>query len=463
MRSLTLKFTLAFLLISLSVAVFGAIFARLSTVREFEQLVVNRTLDEFIDRVIIYYDTYGTVQGFSDAPNWDTKIPRWQENPRPPNGNYLPVNPRMPFPNIFTLVDPNRFVVFPSGHHQLGEQLPDHEISKGTSIEYDGELIGVVIITGNMPIIDRRDEQYLHRIDQTSIRSAIVAMLLAILMAIFFGRSLTRPIRELTLAIQEMAKGKLQQTVPVRSKDELGLLAKSFNKMSSDLGRAIEVRQQMTADIAHDLRTPLTVIAGYIEALRDGVLKPSPERFETLHNEVQILQRLVSDLRTLSLADAGELKLQKQTIHPNDLLKRIEASYQHTISSQGIDLELKLQENIPSIFVDVERLIQVIGNLVTNAIQFTPKGGTITLATSSDTNHVHIHVIDTGEGVPSKSLQYIFDRFYRGDNTRSEKNGETGLGLAIAKSITKAHGGDIEVKSELGKGSEFIITIPINI
>jgi signal transduction histidine kinase len=462
-RSLTLKFTLAFLLVSLSVAVFGAVFARLSTVKEFEQLVVNRTLDEFVQRVIVFYDTYGTVQGFSKASNWNTRIPRWLENPFPSNGNTLPINQRMPIPNIFTLVDHNGIVVFPSGDHQLGKQLQKKEISRGTIIEYNNELIGVVIITGDMPFIDKRDEQYLRRIDQTSIRAAFVAMLVAVLMAIFFGQSLTHPISELTHAIQEMSKGNLQQRVPVRSKDELGQLAESFNQMSRDLGRAIQARQQMTADIAHDLRTPLTVIAGYIEALRDGVLKPSPERFETLHNEVQILQRLVSDLRTLSLADAGELKLQQQIIHPNDLLQRIKSSYQHTTSSKGIDLNLELEENCPTIFIDVERMIQAIGNLVTNAIEYTPEGGMITLVSSHDEKNVSLHVIDTGEGIPPETIQNIFNRFYRGDNARSNKNGETGLGLAIAQSIVKAHGGEIQVKSEVGVGSEFTISIPIKI
>ncbi len=462
MRSLTLKITIAFLLVSLFVVVLGSVFSRLFTVREFEQLVINRTLDTFIERVQDHYSNFGNIQNISNASNWQTRIPHWYENNPPPTMGEFHVEPRMPFPGNFTLVDQEGFVVLPSGTYQLGEQLPKSVLSNGTSIELDGEKIGVVLITGKMPMLDKRDEQFLNRIDQALIAAALVAMVFAVLMAIFFARSLTRPLREINYAIQEMAKGNLEQKVPIRSRDELGMLAESFNQMSRDLAQANQSRRQMTADIAHDLRTPLTVIGGYIEALRDGVLKPSAERFETLYNEVQLLQRLVKDLRILSLADAGELTLHRQDIHPNDLLRRIESSYQHAATMKGIDLALRTQDNLPTIFVDEERMIQVIGNLVTNAIQYTPEGGKIILASEASSEGVLLSIIDTGEGITPESIKQIFNRFFRGDNARPDRNGETGLGLAIARSIVLAHGGDIQVISELGSGSEFIITFPFD-
>jgi len=460
-RSLTLKITFVFLLVSLFVVVLGSIFSRLFTVREFERLVINRSLDEFIDRVQDHYSNFGNIQNISKASNWQTRMPRWYENNTPSNKAEFHLESRMPFPGIFTLVDQEGFVVLPSGTHQLGQQLPMSVLSNGTVIEMDGEKIGVVLITGKMPMFDKRDEQFLNRIDQALATAALVAMVFAVLMAIFFARSLTRPIRELNDAIQEIAKGNLEQQVPIRSKDELGMLAASFNLMSRDLAKANQSRRQMTADIAHDLRTPLTVIGGYIEALRDGILKPSAERFETLYNEVQMLQRLVKDLRTLSLADAGELTLHRQDIQPNDLLRRIESSYRHAATTKGINFVLKTQDNLPTIFVDEERMIQVMGNLVMNAIQYTPKEGKIILASQASSEDIHISIIDTGKGITPESIKHIFNRFYRGDNSRSDKDGESGLGLAIAKSIMKAHGGDIVVKSELGKGSEFIIIIPM--
>jgi len=236
-------------------------------------------------------------------------------------------------------------------------------------------------------------------------------------------------------------------------------LAVSFNQMSADLARLNQARRQMTADIAHDLRTPLTVIGGYIEALRDGVLQPSPQRFETLYSEVGHLQRLVQDLRTLSLADAGELALNRQSIRPEDLLERIEAIYQHTAAGKGIQLVLENSEDLPEIFIDEDRMVQVLSNLMTNAIRYTREGMQITLASRLSNEGVELSIKDTGEGIPQEAQPYIFNRFYRGDHARADENGETGLGLAIARSIVVAHGGNIRVESELGNGSEFIITI----
>lgn len=363
--------------------------------------------------------------------------------------------------NLFALVDMQGKVVLPAGRYQLGDYPPESVIAKGTQIVVDGETVGRAIFTGNIPTLDRREEQYLQRTNQALFFAALVSMVIALFLAIFFSRTLTRPLRELTAAIQAVAKGKLEQKVPVRSQDELGELAKSFNQMSSDLARSNQARRQMTADIAHDLRTPLTVIGGYIEALRDGVLQPSPQRFETLHSEVGHLQRLVQDLRTLSLVDAGELTLNRQLIHPADLIKRIEATYQHAALKKKIQLQLDIDESTPPVMIDEERMVQVLSNLVINAIRFTPAGGQIRLASKASADGIQLSVKDNGPGIPPESQPFIFDRFYRGDSARSDSNGETGLGLAIARSLVVAHGGAIQVTSQVGLGSEFIITLPV--
>jgi two-component system sensor histidine kinase BaeS len=256
-----------------------------------------------------------------------------------------------------------------------------------------------------------------------------------------------------------MARGELEQQVPIRSQDELGELAASFNRMSADLARANELRRQMTADIAHDLRTPLTVISGYLESLRDGVLKPSPTRFEVMYDEAQHLKRLVEDLRTLSLAEAGELTLNRQLVAPQALLERTAAAYRHLAEQQNIALQVKADPALPEIRVDPERMAQVLGNLVSNALRHTPDGGQIVLSAQHQAGDVQLMVQDSGEGIAPQALPRIFDRFYRGDEARQAHEGESGLGLAIAKSIVQLHGGTISVESTLGEWTTFVISL----
>jgi signal transduction histidine kinase len=217
----------------------------------------------------------------------------------------------------------------------------------------------------------------------------------------------------------------------------------------------------MTADIAHDLRTPLTVLSGYIESLRDGVLEPTRARFDTMYTEAQHLQRLVEDLRTLSLADAGELPLNQQPTAPKDLLKRLKATYLHAAGQAGVALEVQADPNLPELDIDPDRMAQVLGNLVSNALRYTPEGGRIVLAAHSRDGAVTLLVQDTGQGISPEALPRVFERFYRGDPARQQKEGESGLGLAIARSIVEAHGGTIAAHSELGRGTVFVIELPV--
>ena len=231
-----------------------------------------------------------------------------------------------------------------------------------------------------VPALNDREAQYLVSINRALALAALGAMVIAVLLGAVLARTLTQPVRDLTHAIDAMSRGELRQEVPVRSADELGTLTLVFNRMSADLARSNELRREMTADIAHDLRTPLTVITGYIEALRDGVLKPTPARFETMHNEAQQLKRLVEDLRTLSLVDAGELPMQRQRVAPRALLDRLAAAYVPQAAARQITLAVSAASEAPDILVDPERMAQVLGNLVTNALRHTPAGGRIDLS-----------------------------------------------------------------------------------
>ncbi len=228
--------------------------------------------------------------------------------------------------------------------------------------------------------------------------------------------------------------------------------------MSLDLEQATSARRQMTADIAHDLRSPLSVISGYAEALSDGKLPGTPEIYHILHQETQHLSHLVEDLRTLSLADAGELTLNRQTIHPATILEREAARHAVTAEQRGLSLRMVVEQNLPSLNVDPERMAQVLDNLIMNAFRYTPHGGEVILAASASGKKVRLQVRDAGSGIAPEDLPHIFDRFYRGDKARLQ-NGKSGLGLAIAKSIIEAHGGSIAVESSPGQGATFTISL----
>jgi signal transduction histidine kinase len=230
--------------------------------------------------------------------------------------------------------------------------------------------------------------------------------------------------------------------------------------MSADLARSNQLRRQMTADIAHDLRTPLTVIGGYAESLRDGVLEPNPERFDVMHQEVQYLLRLVEDLRTLSLADAGELKLARRLIAPKVLLEQAAAAFEHQAEQKRITLRVEAEPGLPELAVDQTRMAQVLANLLSNALRYTPDGGCVTLSSRRQAHQVNLLVQDNGAGISADALPHVFERFYRADPSR-HGDSESGLGLAIAKSLVEAHGGAINAASAgVGKGSMFSICLP---
>jgi signal transduction histidine kinase len=272
--------------------------------------------------------------------------------------------------------------------------------------------------------------------------------------------TLTRPIRELTRATDEIAGGELGYQVAVRSEDEMGQLAISFNRMSADLARANKLRRQMTADIAHDLRTPLSLILGYTEALSDGKLAGSAEIYDVMHQETVHLSRLIDDLRTLSLAEAGELSLNLQQINPRILLDRTASAFSAQADEVGVAIEVEAPDGLPDLRVDPERMAQVLGNLVSNAIRYTKAGGLIKLSAKVIDDGVALAISDTGSGIAEEDLPFVFDRFYRGDPAR-QQDGEAGLGLTIARSLITAQGGSIKVESTFGKGTVFTITFQL--
>jgi signal transduction histidine kinase len=230
--------------------------------------------------------------------------------------------------------------------------------------------------------------------------------------------------------------------------------------MSTELSRSVNARKQMTADIAHELRTPLSLILGHAEAVHDGVLPPSKENFEIIREEAARLENLVNDLRTLSLADAGELSIVPQTVEPAALLQEVASLFQYQTQKKNIALELDIASPLPPLEVDPGRMTQVLTNILDNATRHTPKGGRILLSARQAGDMVELAIQDSGPGLPKEETERIFERFYRADASRRRDDGGSGLGLAIAKSIALAHNGQLSAESEPGKGLRISILLP---
>ncbi len=308
----------------------------------------------------------------------------------------------------------------------------------------------------------RTDDEHLFlaNVLRISLRSSVITAIVALGAGALLSRGLTRPIRALTEATQRIAAGELGTQVDVANRrDEIGRLAHSFNKMSSDIAEATRKREQMTADIAHDLRTPLTILRGYMEGIRDGTIENSAETTHIMFEEVAHLEHLIDDLRTLSLADAGELSLNAQSIHPRSLLERTGLAYIVQAERKGIALRIDADEQLDEMSVDVERMTQVLNNLVANALRYTDEGEII-LGAFATVKGTMLSVRDTGSGIAADALPHIFDRFYRADPSRNRSSGGSGLGLAIAQAIVQAHGGTITVESASENGTLFEITLP---
>ena len=308
-------------------------------------------------------------------------------------------------------------------------------------------------------------QNVLDRVNSAVVTGGLLALAAAIVVGYFVFRSITRPIEQLTSAAHRLAQGDLNTRVAVDEHparlgaDEISELGAAFNLMADHLQQSEQLRRDMTADVAHELRTPLTVMRGNLEAMQDGVYPLDVEHLNPVLNQVNLLARLVDDLRTLALAEAGQLPLVRRPTDLGALIQSTLISFEAQAASQQVMLKADCAANLPGIEVDPDRIQQAIGILISNALRYTPPHGSITVAARSEKGHVLIEVSDTGSGIPSEDLPRVFERFYRADKSRTRQSGGSGLGLAIAKSIVEAHGGTIEAISELGQGTTLRIVM----
>ncbi|HEX9922339.1 MAG TPA: ATP-binding protein, partial [Anaerolineae bacterium] len=447
MHSLTVKLSLAFFLVGIIGAVLVAFLVGLRTRSEFDRFLSERDQAVLLHALEDYYATHGSWAGVSETLARDRRLAFYSRQA--------------------ALVDAERNVVLDRGDFVPGQKVSESALAGSVPITVQGQTAGFLLVISfgdnQTGLADPRqaEESFLDQVNGAAAISAGLAALLALILGIALARTLTQPLRELTAATKAMAGGHLNQQVTVRSRDEIGALAVSFNQMSADLARASQLRKQMTADLAHDLRTPLSILRGYTEGLKAGQIQATPAMYNLMHGEVEHLQRLIEDLRLLSLADAGELSLNRRAVDPAALVERTGLAYMVQAQAQGLALRVEAAENLPSIMVDTDRITQVLNNLVSNALRHTP-AGEIVLSASAEKGSVRLKVSDTGNGIPPDDLPFVFDRFYRADKSRQRADDDhsSGLGLAIAKAFVETHDGLIAVESTPGRGTTFTLTFP---
>ncbi len=324
-----------------------------------------------------------------------------------------------------------------------------------------GEAYTIEAERGFLTAYEKDRDDTIAAINRQVTIAAVAVAVAALGAAVWLSRRFVRPVEELTAAARRLESGDLSQRVQVASKDEIGTLANAFNAMAASIERNNDLRRQMTSDVAHELRTPLNNIAGYLDAIADGVVEPEAEVIASLQEEAGLLVRLVGDLEQLSLADAGKQVLVLERASLADVAGRAVALVAPRAQSRGVSLVTDFKA-APPVDGDRARLGQVIRNLVENAVTYTPAGGTVTVTIEPAAGVVRLTVRDTGPGIPEQHLPFIFERFYRADASRTRATGGAGLGLAIVKQLVSAHGGTVGAANAPGGGALFTVELPVS-
>ncbi|OGF53169.1 MAG: hypothetical protein A2Z21_04930 [Candidatus Fraserbacteria bacterium RBG_16_55_9] len=360
----------------------------------------------------------------------------------------------------FIVADEGGKVIVSADQAILGRVLAEEQLQEGLPIEVDDKKVGSFLVGPVADNFSPAEERFLASLNGSIwIIGAIGAVLGILLILLLYGQ-LAVFVRRFSQAADKIAGGALDHRIPVWSQDEIGQLAHTFNEMVAKLQVVQQLRSNMIADIAHELRTPLTVIRTNLEALTSGTLPASNETLCAVYKHTLLLSRLIDDLMELHLMEGGGLPLHLQEANLAELIQGIATHVKPSFENQGLRLTVRVPLDLPPVAVDVERLEQVLLNLLANAQHHTPNGGRIAIDVVRCNGETQIRVSDSGCGIPPQDLPYVFERFYRAESSSLIHNG-TGLGLAIAKGLIEAHGGRICAESQLGQGATFTVSLPL--
>lgn len=470
-RSLRIKLILSFLAVALISVLVISVLIRVGSADRLLKLAVDQQAATLQEDALAYYDTNRSWEGFAE----------YFRSVQPPPEFFREFNPDELPPDfdqqkgfdtiqreqrpLVAMIDLEGQLIFSAFGMRVGETLPEDLIQDKIPLILDGETIAYLVPDRSLKFKLSAEEQvFLERTNQAILIAALVGVGAAIFMGIILAGILLKPIRNLMHASQNLAAGDWNQQVPVTSEDELGQLSEAFNKMSVDLKYADQQRKQMTADITHDLGTPLQVIAGYIEMFAEVPDAVNEKRLAIINAEIDHLRRLLEDLNMLSQADTKAMNIDLQLTDPVQLVDQICQIYLPMCEKEGIQLTFEPQHDVPVLKLDEGRMAQVLKNLVENAMRYTRQDGQISLRVYQQEEHLVFEVADNGAGIDAKDLPHVFDRFYKADPSRtSGLGGKSGLGLAISRALVEAQGGKISaVSAGLGKGATMKIYFPLN-
>ncbi len=463
MNRLWVQLTLALTVVVLVAVGAIAILIIRTTNSQFRQYITHsdmRASGAGMRQLVSYYDEQGSWEGIDSLLDRAVVMAgQW--------GIALPYRSRFPGaagePLAITLTDANWRVVYDGAGDAEGSKLASRDRSKALPIERDGdgEVLGYLLLSlpGQTDRFGELEQRFLSGMQRILIIGATLAVAVGLAIGVLLSRNLTAPLGRLAAAARGVAAGHLDQRVQVEGSAEIVEVGQAFNDMTSALQASERQRQNMVADVAHELRTPLSVIQGNLRAILDGVYALDAAEISRVYDETRLLARLVDDLRELALADAGQLGLHLRAVDIAEAIRGATEGMAPAAELQGVALETEVSEGIPNVIADSDRVAQVLRNLLINGVRHTPDGGRIKVNARLSGRFVEVSVKDSGEGIAPSDLPHVFERFWQADRARALR-GHSGLGLSVAQSLVQAQGGRIWVESELGQGSTFHFTLP---
>jgi signal transduction histidine kinase len=438
-------------------------------------LLANRIIDIQFNNLVI---NSGVVYARRMAPvlaryyerhnnSWqgiDSAVSKLQENLQTTE-NLFPGGGQL----VDTILREDRLILLDNSGKLVLDTKPDEAlptltanlIRNGIPVTANKQRLGTLVTSSSIGALTPSQKTFLTQINLWMLIAAGLIILAVSVASVFVANSILAPVRSLARAAHQVAAGDYTQKLPVENSDELADMALSFNRMVSQLEEQHELRRRAMADVAHELRTPLSVLQVELEGMEDGLTPATPETLRALQTEVAHLNHLVEDLRMLSLVEAHEFSLDLTPLDMQGLILDVVERLGESANTKGITLRADIRDAHLLVKGDSQRLAQVMINLVSNAFQHTPSAGSIVIGARQAQNWVQVWVHDTGAGIPAADLPHIFERFYRSDKARSRAKGGSGLGLAIAKSLVEAHGGKIWAESVEGQGANLIFVLPL--
>ena len=473
MNRLWVRLTLAFALVVLVAVGAIALLINRTTGVELRRYVTDsgmQVVGSGMQQLVEYYQYQGSWEGVDSLLSGGVFVngPMGMGMSQPVNDGWRSGMQAGPLDVV--LADAKGKIVYDSADKKLGKSLSSEEKTKAVAITPDGseEVIGYLLLSlpsgGEESRLGELERGFLARVQKVLWVGAALAVGLALIMGVILSRSLTAPLQRLAAAARAVAGGNLNQQVKVEGSAEMAEVGQSFNEMTSALKRAEVLRQNLVADVAHELRTPLSVLQGNLRAILDDVYDLDKAEISRLYDETRLLSRLVDDLRELALADAGQLNLNLRPTDVEQVIRSTTDSLTLAAEAGQVVLTTTMPDSLPTVQADPDRVAQVLRNLLVNALRHTPPGGSVTVTASTTGRALEIAVADTGEGIAAEDLPHVFERFWRADPSRARDDrlaGGTGLGLSVAQSLVEAQGGRIWAESALGEGTIFRFTLPL--